>query len=180
MGMKYIIYEITPLNKTILYSYIGSTKLFRTRKCDHKSRCNNENSKQYNYPLYKFIRENGGWEAFEMNPIEEIEVESKTQARIKEQFWKEDRETKFQMLNVWNPYSDKAEYFKNYYQENIEKMKELHKKYRDENKQKINEKANENYICPCGGKFTTSNKARHLNSLKHQAYVKACLTPTTL
>jgi hypothetical protein len=91
--MKYIIYEITPLDKSILYSYVGSTKNFRTRKFQHKSRCYYEKDiKRFNLSVYKFIRENGGWDAFQMNPIEEIEVEYKTLARIKEQFWKEDRE----------------------------------------------------------------------------------------
>ena len=189
--MKYIIYEITPLNKSVLYSYIGSTKNFRRRKFEHKSVCYNENSKHYNLPVYQFIRENGGWDSCELNPIEEIEVESKTQARIREQFWKEDRETKIQVLNAINPYSDKAEYLKNYYQENSEKIKkyyeenreeirEQQKLYYKENKQKINEKANEEQTCPCGGKFTTSNKKKHLRSLKHLTFTQACLTPTTL
>ena len=195
MGMKYIIYEITPLEKSILYSYIGSTKNFRTRKCDHKNNCYNENNtKKFNLPVYKFIRENGGWDAFEMNPIEEIEVENKTQARIREQFWKEDRETKFQVLNAINPYSGlihRTEYLKNYYQENREQIRKLQKNYQKENNEKINEykkhyrdenkqKANEKHTCFCGGKYTTQNKSTHLNSLKHQAYVQACLTPTTL
>ena len=191
MGMKYIIYEITPLNKSILYSYIGSTKNFRRRKFEHKSVCYNENSKHYNLPVYQFIRENGGWDSCELNPIEEIEVESKTQARIREQFWKEDRETKIQVLNAINPYSDKAEYLKNYYQENSEKIKkyyeenreeirEQQKLYYQENKQQINEKQKQKHTCPCGGKYTTIHKNRHLKTLKHLAYVKACLTPTTL
>ena len=163
--MKYIIYEITPLNKSLVYSYIGSTKNFRTRKFQHKSRCYYEKDIiHYNFPLYNFIRENGGWDAFEMNPIEEIEVENKTQARIKEQFWKEDREAKFQVLNAYNPYSgftNRTEYLKN---------------YREENKQQINEKN----TCPCGGQFTTKHKAIHLRTLKHQAFVQNCTTPTTL
>ena len=162
--MKYIIYEITPLNKSVLYSYVGSTKNFRTRKCHHKSRCYNENSKHYNLPVYNFIRENGGWDSFEMNPIEEIEVESKTQARIREQFWKENREAKFQVLNAYNPYSgftNRTEYLKN---------------YREENKQQINEKN----TCPCGGKYTTIHKNRHLKTLKHLTFTQNCLTPTTL
>ena len=226
MGMKYIIYEITPLNKSVLYSYVGSTKNFRTRKCNHKNNCYNENdTKKFNFPLYQFILANGGWEAFEMNPIEEIEVENRTQARIREQFFKNDRETKFQVLNVYNPYTNRTEYYKNYCEENSEKIKkrekhyrdensekikerekkyrdensgkkkeylknyreensekinEYQKHYRDENKQQINEKANENYICPCGGKFTTTNKIQHYKTLKHLAYVQACLTLTTL
>jgi hypothetical protein len=129
-----------------------------------------------------------------MNPIEEIEVENKTQARIREQYFKKERERKIQVLNAYNPYSgftNKTEYNKNYYQENSEQIKkyyeenreeirEQQKLYYKENKQKINEKANEEQTCPCGGKFTTSNKKKHLRSLKHLTFTQACLTPTTL
>jgi len=156
--MKYIIYEITPLDKSIVYSYVGSTKNFRNRKFQHKSICDNKNNtKKYNYPLYSFIRANGGWAAFEMNPIEEIEVETKLQARIREQFWKEDREKKQQILNAINPYSGLSK-------------DEYQKKYKDENKQEIREKANEKHICMCGGKYTTTSKIQHLKTLKHQQF----------
>jgi hypothetical protein len=165
--MKYIIYEIAPLDKSILYSYIGSTKNFRRRKFEHKSVCKNENSKKYNLPVYQFIRENGGWDdAFEMNPIEEIEVENKTQARIKEQFFKNDRETKFQMLNAWNPYSGLTD-------------NERYKNYYEKNKEQIQKQRNAKNTCPCGGKYTTSHKTQHYKSLKHQAFVQACATPPT-
>jgi hypothetical protein len=183
MGMKYIIYEITPLDKSLVYSYIGSTKNFRTRKFQHKNRCYYEKDiKNYNLPVYQFIRENGGWDAFEMNPIEEIEVENKTQARIREQFFKNEREKNIQMLNAYNPYSGLIiqEYRKQYREENSEKIKEANKKYRDENKQKINEKQNEKHTCACGGKFTRATKSQHLRTLKHQAFVQNCATPTTL
>jgi hypothetical protein len=180
MGMKYIIYEIAPLDKSILYSYIGSTKNFRRRKFEHKSVCENENSKKYNFPLYKFIRENGGWDSCELNPIEEIEVETKTQARIREQFWKENRETKFQVLNAVNPYTNRTEYQNKYREENKEELQKYQKIYRDENKQQINQKKKQKHTCPCGGHFTTTSKARHFKTLKHIAFVEACLTSPTL
>ena len=128
--MKFIIYEIVPLNKSVLYSYVGSTKNFRRRKFEHKSICySGNNTKKYNLPVYKFIRANGGWDSFEINPIEEIEVETKTQARIREQFFKNDRETKFQMLNAINPYNGltKKERNKNYREQNSEKIKKREK-----------------------------------------------------
>ena len=40
--------------------YIGSTCNLIRRRCYHKYCCNNENNKKYNYPLYQYIRENGG------------------------------------------------------------------------------------------------------------------------
>ena len=46
--------------------YVGGTKDFQKRKYEHKCDYNNENRKCYNRPLYKFIRNNGGWERFDM------------------------------------------------------------------------------------------------------------------
>ena len=42
--------------------YIGSTFDFNYRMSKHKQVCYNKNNKAYNYPLYKYIRDNGGWE----------------------------------------------------------------------------------------------------------------------
>jgi GIY-YIG catalytic domain len=51
--------------------YVGSTTNFRIRKSRHKSDCLNENSVGYKCPIYKFIRDNGGWEnGWEMVMIE--------------------------------------------------------------------------------------------------------------
>lgn len=49
--------------------YIGSTKDFKDRKRQHKYNCNNENANNYNLKLYQFMRENGGWDNFDMVKI---------------------------------------------------------------------------------------------------------------
>ena len=59
-----IIYKIVCNDLSVTEIYIGHTTHFRQRKCEHKSICNSLNSKKYNYPLYKFIREHNGWEIF--------------------------------------------------------------------------------------------------------------------
>ncbi len=41
--------------------YIGSTHDEIKREQDHKSVCNNENSKEYNKKVYEFMRDNGGY-----------------------------------------------------------------------------------------------------------------------
>ena len=41
--------------------YVGHTSNLNQRKNNHKSHCNNESSKKYNYYVYQFIRQNGGW-----------------------------------------------------------------------------------------------------------------------
>jgi hypothetical protein len=82
----YIIYKIYCKNKEITDEYYGHTSAFRNRKYKHKGNCNNEHSKEYNLQIYQFIRLNGGWDNWEMSPIEEIKNCSLVNARIREQF----------------------------------------------------------------------------------------------
>ena len=46
--------------------YVGSTTNMRQRKSQHRRGCYNEKNKDYNYPLYKFIRENEGFNNWKM------------------------------------------------------------------------------------------------------------------
>ena len=63
---------------------------------------------------------------------------------------------------------------KKYYEDNKDKIKEYFKQYRQANKDKIKEKKNQKFICPCGGKYTKQNKARHDRSNKHKQYIESC------
>ena len=81
----YTFYEIVCKDENIEHLYVGSTKNFRNRKWQHKQCCENENNKSYDKQLYQLIRENGGWDNFEMKPLEVSECESITHARIREQ-----------------------------------------------------------------------------------------------
>ena len=60
--MTNCIYRIECLNKEIKDFYIGSTDNLAFRTSNHKCCCTNINRPEYNYKLYKFIRENGGWD----------------------------------------------------------------------------------------------------------------------
>ncbi len=68
-----IIYKICCKDINITEIYIGSTTNFTKRKSCHKTACNNDKSKEYNKYKYQFIRQNGGWENFEMIEIEKID-----------------------------------------------------------------------------------------------------------
>ena len=50
--------------------YIGSTANFTQRKYCHKSRCNNEKDKAYDSKIYQNIRNDGGWDEWNMIEIE--------------------------------------------------------------------------------------------------------------
>jgi len=49
-------------------------------------------------------------------------------------------------------------------------MKEYQHKYYIDNKEQIQQKKNELIICPCGGRYTRTHRARHLKTKKHIAY----------
>ena len=52
--------------------YIGSTQNVRSRKYQHKTACNNPNDAKYNRYVYQFIREHGGFDAWDLEIIEEV------------------------------------------------------------------------------------------------------------
>jgi len=68
--------------------YTGHTTNWKQRKSEHKSRSKMEPTTQYyNYPIYKTIREHGGWDNWDMILIEDFPCESKRHAEAKEQEW---------------------------------------------------------------------------------------------
>ena len=109
------------------YIYIGSTTNFRGRKLKHKENCKYESAKSHNYPVYQFIRENGGWDEWEMIAIEEYPCISKRELEIRERFHIEILKAK---LNSKLP----VRCGKEYYEDNKDIIAIKRKKYRDDNK----------------------------------------------
>jgi hypothetical protein len=136
MTKIYIIYEIRPINKELIYSYVGSTENFIKRKSNHKRTCINSNLN-----VYKYIRENGGWINFEMVPLEEYECDTKIQARIREQFYINQIENKLNMIKAFSTIEEnknkQTEQKYIYRFENKNKINTINKIYREENKEKI-------------------------------------------
>lgn len=157
---KTVIYKICCKDTSINDIYIGSTYNFARRKAQHKFSCNKETCKEYNYKVYQFIRDNGGWDNFSMIMIHEASVENKLQ---KEKLEREYIEEMKPTLNNNIP----TRTLKEYREANKEKKKEHQKHYYEANKEKFNQKFN----CECGGKYTTVHKERHIKTKKHQAFV---------
>jgi hypothetical protein len=82
--MKYTIYKIYNKDKPEVF-YIGSTTRFSGRKSHHKKNVNNKVGKRYWTRLYVYIRDNGGWDNFTIEPIETGVCENKEFMRQKEQ-----------------------------------------------------------------------------------------------
>ena len=79
------IYKLVCDNPLIKEIYIGSSTNTKQREQNHKSDCNNENSKYYNLRVYVFIRANGGWDNWKLVIIEDnFPCENLTQIRAKE------------------------------------------------------------------------------------------------
>ena len=170
------VYKICCNDINITDCYVGSTTNLNKRKRQHKSRCNTENRKDYNFNVYKFIRDNGGWRnwtvvlvesypecksreellRFERYHMEKLEatLNSQVPGRTKKQ-WGEDNSDKMK------------EYYKEYYQDNVEKIKECRKEYRQDNAEKIKEKGKEKIECEfCHSVVRKNGLPRHHKSKK--------------
>tara|TARA_R110002126_G_C10274431_1_gene484435 strand:+ start:88 stop:672 length:585 start_codon:yes stop_codon:yes gene_type:complete len=132
---KSIIYKICCKDLSIQDIYIGSTLNFRNRKWKHKNSCYDINNRHYNIYLYKFIRDNGGWDNWEMILIKEVSCNSKLE------LYGEERKTYEELkptLNTQKPLRTKKEYKK-------ECMPTYDKEYNERNKEKIQQQKKENY-----------------------------------
>ena len=148
----YIFYKISDGNNT----YVGSTCDFVRRKGEHKHFCNNEKSKEYNTRKYQIIRENGGWNCFEMKPIGQATC-SKIEALIKEQEFINSYRCNMNSNSSYTGYNNQAEYDKVYRLENKEKLTLYIKEYQLANKQKITEYKKVNKL-----KISEYDRKRHL------------------
>ena len=67
--------------------YVGSTTNMRQRKSQHRRGCYNESNKDYNYPLYEFIRNNEGFDNWEMVMVQAYpECQSSDELRMYERY----------------------------------------------------------------------------------------------
>lgn len=160
MSKTGIIYKLVSRDVNIKGVYVGSTCNFRTRKCNHKKSCTNENDKQYKLNVYQYIRANGGWDLFDMIQIEEFKHDTVRELRARERYWIEQLKatlnkcipTRTQLEWVQDNTEVIAEYHKQYYknnkeailenvkqykQNNIEAILEVQKAWRENNKDKI-------------------------------------------
>lgn len=80
-----VIYKITCKDPNIIDKYVGHTVDIVRRRKEHKYSTSNAKSACYNLKLYKFIRDNGGWDNWKMEVIAFYECNNLREARQKEQ-----------------------------------------------------------------------------------------------
>jgi hypothetical protein len=167
----FIMYKISPKNSEIKHCYIGHTTNFNNRKRAHIRNTITENDKHYHLKHYEFIRQNGGWNEWEMVEIEKFIGKTKLEARIREQELIHEHGANLNSLKAYitederkttkNAITQKyreenkellKEQTKKYKEEHKEIITEQMKKYREENKEKIYEKTKE---------YRENNKEKH-------------------
>jgi hypothetical protein len=155
---KNMIYKIQHNDDDSLL-YVGHTTNFIKRKSKHK-KCSIETTT----PVYKMIRDNGGWECFTMIVIKKYPCETKMEARIEEDKIMREMKASMNERRAYTSLEEKKKCIKDYkkehyqanketilekvkdnYQANKEHICEYQKKYRQVNKELISERAKESY-----------------------------------
>ncbi len=172
-----IIYKITCNDPEIKDVYVGHTTNFVQRKSSHKQGCINPKSSNYDCKLYNTIREKGGWDTWEIIPLEEyVDCQNKIQARIREEKWRLELNAS---LNMKKAHLSKEEYDKRhceeskiFYQKNKDKIQIYKAQFFQDHKEEIKAKVSQKFECDCGSICRIGDKARHEKSKKHQAYLE--------
>jgi hypothetical protein len=160
------IYKICCNDANITDIYIGHTTDLRRRRYEHKSKCHNENNKEYNLKIYQIIRKNGGWINWTLIQIECFVCENVNEARARERYWIEELKPS---LNCDIPNRSKKEY----QEDNKEVLAEKNKEYREQNKEVIAKKKkeycenNKEKIVEKSKKYYEENKDKILERVKN-------------
>jgi len=129
-----IIYKIQ--HKTIdELIYIGSTTNFAKRKCSHKTACNNEKDKEYNQKKYMMIRENGGWDMFDMVLVKKYPCNDYLEAHAEEERIRREMNANMNAIRCFRTQEEKQEYIKKYNETHKQEISERKKKYDDTHKE---------------------------------------------
>jgi hypothetical protein len=141
----YTFYKIICKEELLNICYIGKTKDFKNRISNHKT-----NSKNSEVKLYKFIRENGTFDNFNILPIHKCMCDDKSSIFIELALIKQYKEQGYQMLNIQIP--------NNY-------------ALQDYNKMKCEEHYAIKQTCKCGWIGSKMNFSKHIKtSNKHRNF----------
>jgi hypothetical protein len=147
--------------------YVGHTINWIQRKYQHSFYCNNEKSVKSKQKKYQYIRENGGWEEWEMIWIEDYPCNSKREAEAREEYIRCNLKAQ---LNSQKAFATEEDKYK------------TRKEWNENNKEEINEKRRENYennkydiTCECGCLIKKNDIAKHRKRQKHIALINNLL-----
>ena len=176
---KTVFYKIVCNDLSMKDCYIGHTTDFTKRKYNHKSDYFNEKRQNHSVPLYKCIREHGGWENWSIVPLEEACLSNIYDALRKE---REYFEALGATLNKHLPAAKldktKSEYDKEFRVRNLESIKHRSSAFYSEHKDEINQYKKEWYerskidtVCDvCGSMVFQRNLQKHHETIKCQSF----------
>jgi hypothetical protein len=165
---KSCIYKICCKDTNITDCYIGSTTNFRSRKWSHKSKCNNETNKPSKIKVYQFIRDNGGWDNWDMVLVEKVNVNDSYELHKQERKYIEE-------LNSTLNYEIPTRTRKEWEEENKEKIIQYRIDNKDKNseyqkiyyEEKIKNKGIEKVECPnCNCLIKRHSLSKHKKTKK--------------
>ena len=136
---KAIIYKIQHLEKDELV-YVGSTTNFINRKYKHKSDCKTKQIK-----VYEMIRENGGWDCFNMIIIKDYPCQTRSQLEQEEDRVMRELNSSLNMVRAYRSAEDKKIYDSENSKKNYIEKYEEKKLYREKNKERISKNNKERY-----------------------------------
>ena len=127
-------YKIVCRDLSIPDLYVGHTTDFTKRKNQHKTKCNTS----CDYYVYRFIRDHGGWDNFDMVLIEQRNCFNRLEAEKHERKHIEDLKA---TLNQVIPTRSKKEWIS----DNKAKIKEYKHQYHVDHKEEIHEMKRNKY-----------------------------------
>ena len=182
---KTFIYKLCCRDPSITDIYVGHSTNFKQRNKSHKCGCNNDN-KKYNTYVYKFIRDNGGYDNWIMIKLYDYPCDNKRQAEAEEcktmielgatlnthksfitEEEKKEYNKNFNKERYENNKEELKKYAKEYYQNNKTEIDKKWKKYYNDNKTQINERRTVKVKCEfCGFELQKNSLRQHQKTLK--------------
>lgn len=163
---KTIIYKIVCKDLIITELYVGHTTAFIKRKSCHKKRSLSDDTL-----IYRAIRDNGGWDNWDMIEIEKFPCADSNEARARERYWYDDIGAKLNLKKPLTTTDEQIQASKDRYWENKDLENKKCKDYYYANKDKINQHNNERrkakYECSCGSMICIGGKAKHEKTKIH-------------
>ena len=170
-----VIYKLCCTDPTVEEVYVGSTTNFRKRKNQHKECCTNASSKKHGFAVYNYIRENGGWDNWDMVQVAEVNAKDKRALHATERRYVEQLGA---TLNRQVPTKTR----KQYYDDNRDKSVAHVKQYYQDHKAERRAYLDAVIECECGLTSTRSHMSRHKRTQRHNdsTHTNFPRTPTHL
>ncbi len=174
---NFVMYKICPKNKELQFCYVGQTENFANRKRQHIRNTTNESDKKhYHLKHYQTIRENGGWDEWEMIELEKFNGKTKVEARIREQELIKEHNATLNMLSAYITEEErkatKKAITEKFREENKEYLKEQTKKYKEEHKEVIAQQMKKYRQENKDAIYQKTKEYRENNKEKHQEWQK--------